>query len=84
VLQLYRGREISTAGDGFLAAFDGPARAIRCAGAIREGVRALGLDVRCGVHTGEGELVGKVIGLQSRAVRFTLNGDASKKRDFSV
>jgi class 3 adenylate cyclase len=47
------------AGDGFLAAFDGPARAIRCAGAIREAVRALGLDVRCGVHTGECELVGK-------------------------
>jgi len=59
VLQLYRGREISTAGDGFLAAFDGPARAIRCAGAIRAAVRALGLDVRCGVHTGECELVGK-------------------------
>ena len=59
VLQLYRGREISTAGDGFFAAFDGPARAIRCAGAIREAVRALGLDVRCGVHTGECELVGK-------------------------
>jgi class 3 adenylate cyclase len=59
VLQLYRGREISTAGDGFLAAFDGPARAIRCAGAIREAVRPLGLDVRCGVHTGECELVGK-------------------------
>ena len=59
LLQLYHGREISTAGDGFLAAFDGPARAIRCAGAIREAVRALGLDVRCGVHTGECELVGK-------------------------
>jgi len=59
VLQLYRGREINTAGDGFLAAFDGPARAIRCAGAMREAVRALGLDVRCGVHTGECELVGK-------------------------
>jgi class 3 adenylate cyclase len=59
VLQLYRGREISMAGDGFLAAFDGPARAIRCASAIREALRALGLDVRCGVHTGECELVGK-------------------------
>jgi class 3 adenylate cyclase len=59
VLQLYRGREISTAGDGFFATFHGPARAIRCAGAIREAVRALGLDVRCGVHTGECELVGK-------------------------
>jgi class 3 adenylate cyclase len=59
VLQLYRGREISTAGDGFFAAFDGPARAIRCAGAIREAVGSLSLDVRCGVHTGECELVGK-------------------------
>src|ERR1700724_2590534 len=59
VLEVYGGREISTAGDGFLAAFDGPARAIRCAGAIREAVRALGLEVRCGLHTGECELVGE-------------------------
>ena len=59
LLQLYRGREISMAGDGFLAVFDGPARTIRCASAIREALRALGLDVRCGVHTGECELVGK-------------------------
>ena len=58
VLQLYRGREISSAGDGFLAAFDGPARAIRCAGAIGEAVRAFGLAVRCGIHTGECEIVG--------------------------
>jgi class 3 adenylate cyclase/pimeloyl-ACP methyl ester carboxylesterase len=58
VLQQYRGREISTAGDGFLAAFDGPARAIRCAGALRDAVHALGLEVRCGLHTGECELVG--------------------------
>ena len=58
VLQQYRGREISTSGDGFLAAFDGPARAIRCAGAIRDVVRSLNLEVRCGVHTGECERVG--------------------------
>jgi class 3 adenylate cyclase len=58
VLQQYRGREINTAGDGFLAAFDGPARAIRCAGAIRDTVRSLNLEVRCGLHTGECELVG--------------------------
>jgi class 3 adenylate cyclase len=56
-LQVYRGREISTAGDGFLAAFDGPARAIRCAGAIRDGLRPLNLEVRCGLHTGECEVV---------------------------
>lgn len=58
VLQQYRGREISTAGDGFLAAFDGPARAVRCAGAIRKAVRPLNLEVRCGLHSGECELVG--------------------------
>jgi class 3 adenylate cyclase len=59
VLQQYRGREINTSGDGFFAAFDGPARAVRCAGAIRDTVRSLGLEVRCGLHTGECELVGK-------------------------
>ena len=58
VLQQYRGREISTSGDGFLAAFDGPARAVRCAGAIRDTVHSLGLEVRCGLHTGECERVG--------------------------
>jgi class 3 adenylate cyclase len=57
-LELYRGREIRIAGDGFLATFDGPARAIRCAGAIRDGVRSLNLEVRCGLHTGECEIVG--------------------------
>jgi class 3 adenylate cyclase len=54
----FRGREIDTAGDGFLATFDGPARAVRCACAIVDGVRGLGIEVRAGVHTGEVELVG--------------------------
>ena len=54
-LTRFSGEEIDTAGDGFLAAFDGPARAIRCALAIREALRPLGLDVRAGVHTGEVE-----------------------------
>jgi class 3 adenylate cyclase len=58
VLKQYRGREINTLGDGFLTAFDGPARAIRCAGAIRDAVRSLNLEVRCGLHTGECEVVG--------------------------
>jgi class 3 adenylate cyclase len=58
VLQQHRGREIKSTGDGFLAAFDGPARAIRCAGAIRDAVHPLGLEVRCGLHTGECEIVG--------------------------
>jgi class 3 adenylate cyclase len=54
----YRGRVVDTAGDGFFATFDGPARAIRCADAIRTGLVVLGLEVRVGVHTGECELVG--------------------------
>ena len=58
-LRHYRGREIDTAGDGLLAAFDGPARAIRCGGSIRDAVRALGIEVRCGVHTGECEVAGE-------------------------
>jgi class 3 adenylate cyclase len=53
-----RGREIKTTGDGFVAAFDGPARAIRCALAISAGARQLGLDVRAGLHTGECEVRG--------------------------
>ncbi|BBO06796.1 MULTISPECIES: adenylate/guanylate cyclase domain-containing protein [Bradyrhizobium] len=53
----YRGREINTAGDGFLATFDGPARAVRCASAIRDAVRPLDLKIRCGLHTGECEFV---------------------------
>ena len=51
----FRGEEGDTAGDGFLATFDGPARAIRCAQAIVDGVAALGLEIRAGVHTGECE-----------------------------
>ena len=58
-LNRFRGREIDTAGDGFLATFDGPARAIRCATAIRDGVRTLGLEVRAGLHTGECEAMGE-------------------------
>ena len=52
------GREVDTAGDGFLAQFDGPARAVRCSLDIVEGVRAIGLQIRAGVHTGEVELIG--------------------------
>jgi class 3 adenylate cyclase len=57
-LQRFRGREVDTTGDGFLATFDGPARAVRCAAAIRDAVAGLGLAVRAGLHTGECELVG--------------------------
>jgi class 3 adenylate cyclase len=55
-LHHFRGLEIDTTGDGFLASFDGPARAIRCACAIRDGVEGLGLQIRAGLHTGEVEL----------------------------
>lgn len=57
-LTRFRGREIDTAGDGFLATFDGPARAVRCARAISDGVRSLGIEIRAGLHTGECEVMG--------------------------
>lgn len=60
----FGGREIDTAGDGFLAAFDGPARALRCARSVVDGVTSIGLEVRAGVHTGECEVIGdKLAGL---------------------
>jgi pimeloyl-ACP methyl ester carboxylesterase len=61
-LGLYRGREVKTMGDGFLATFDGPARAIRCAAAVQEEVASLGVEVRAGIHTGEVELIGDDVG----------------------
>ncbi len=61
-LSRYRGREVDTAGDGFLATFDGPARAVRCATAIVDAMPAIGLEVRAGVHTGEVELMGTNVG----------------------
>ena len=64
LLGRYRGVEVDTAGDGFFATFDGPARAVRCAEAIRDAVRPLGIEVRAGCHTGEVETIdGKVGGL---------------------
>jgi pimeloyl-ACP methyl ester carboxylesterase/class 3 adenylate cyclase len=63
-LSRFRGVEMDTAGDGFFARFDGPARAIRCASAITQSVRELGLDVRAGLHAGECEVLdGKVAGI---------------------
>ncbi|ULE35233.1 adenylate/guanylate cyclase domain-containing protein [Mycobacterium sp. IDR2000157661] len=61
-LNRFRGRELNTSGDGFLAMFDGPQRAIRCAMAIRDAVQALGIEVRAGLHTGECEVRGDDIG----------------------
>jgi class 3 adenylate cyclase len=62
LLARYRGREISTAGDGFLATFDGPARAVKCAQGICEAVKPLDIEVRAGCHTGEIELLGADVG----------------------
>jgi class 3 adenylate cyclase len=63
-LARFRGRELDTAGDGFFASFDGPARAVRAAAALREPLRAIGLEIRAGLHTGEFEASdGKVVGI---------------------
>jgi len=61
-LSVFHGREVNTAGDGLLATFDGPNRAIRCACSVRERLRPMGLEVRTGLHTGECELIGDDIG----------------------
>jgi uncharacterized protein (TIGR00369 family) len=57
-LQVFRGREVKTMGDGFLAAFDSPARALQCARVIRDGVARLGIEIRAGLHSGECEVAG--------------------------
>jgi class 3 adenylate cyclase len=63
-IERFRGREVDNAGDGFFATFDGPARAVRCALAIRDSVRSIGIEIRAGLHTGECELLGpKVSGI---------------------
>jgi class 3 adenylate cyclase len=61
-LERFRGREVDTTGDGFFATFDGPARGVRCALAIRDVVRSLDIEIRAGLHTGECELMGDNLG----------------------
>jgi pimeloyl-ACP methyl ester carboxylesterase len=61
-LAIHDGREVKTMGDGFLATFDGPARAIRCATAIRAELQGIGIEIRVGIHTGEVELIGDDVG----------------------
>jgi class 3 adenylate cyclase len=61
-LERHRGRAVKTMGDGFLATFDGPARAIRCACSVRDALRDLGIEVRAGLHTGEFDLIGDDVG----------------------
>ena len=61
-LTRFRGHEVKTTGDGILATFDGPARGVRCACAIGDEIRPLGIDVRAGLHTGECEMIGEDVG----------------------
>jgi len=79
-LARFRGREIDTAGDGFVAAFDGPARALRCACRIRDAVGDLGIEIRAGLHTGECEQAdGKLVGVAVHtAARVAGEADASE------
>jgi class 3 adenylate cyclase len=79
-LARFRGREVDTAGDGFFATFDGPARAIRCACAVRESVRELGIEIRAGLHAGECELLdGKATGIAvSLGARVAAQADAGE------
>ena len=79
-LTRYRGVEVDTAGDGFFATFDGPARAVRCAQAISAAAPGMGLEIRAGVHTGECELIdGKAGGINviigSRVASFADAGE---------
>ena len=73
----YRGQELDTAGDGFFARFDGPARAIRCARSIVDGVHELGIDVRAGLHTGECELFERKVGGIAVAIGARVAAEAS-------
>ena len=66
VVEQYRGRVVKMTGDGVLAIFDGPGRAVRCALALRDAVRTLGIEIRSGLHTGEIELIDGDIGLGTR------------------
>jgi uncharacterized protein (TIGR00369 family) len=79
-IRRFRGREVDTAGDGFLVAFDGAARAVRCAMAAREGLQRIGLEIRSGVHAGEceesgGKLVGIAVHIGSRVLAIARPGE---------
>jgi class 3 adenylate cyclase/pimeloyl-ACP methyl ester carboxylesterase len=78
-LERFRGKEVSTTGDGFLATFDGPARAVRCASEIASAVRSLGIEIRAGVHTGEievqgGQIGGLAVNIAARVMALAGNG----------
>ena len=77
-LEIFRGHEVKTTGDGFHATFDGPARAIQCAASIGEATRQLGLDLRMGIHTGECEIRGESLEGLAIHVAARVSGMASK------
>jgi len=84
-LDRFQGREVNTMGDGFMATFAGPARAIRCATAIRDAVRAIGLEVRAGLHTGEvelsdGDVAGIAVHLAARVAAAAREGEVLVSR----
>ena len=77
-LDRYRGRDVATTGDGFLATFDGPARAVRCASEIASAVRSLGIEIRAGLHSGEveiqdGEIAGIAVHIAARVMALAGN-----------
>jgi class 3 adenylate cyclase/pimeloyl-ACP methyl ester carboxylesterase len=78
-LDRYRGRDVATTGDGFLATFDGPARAVRCASEIASAVRSLGIEIRAGLHSGEveihdGEIAGIAVHIAARVMAYAGKG----------
>jgi class 3 adenylate cyclase len=84
-LERFRGLEVSTEGDGFIDRFDGPARAVSCARAIRDGVQGLGIEIRAGVHTGEIELrdddiAGLAVHIGARVVPLADSGEVLVSR----
>ena len=81
----FRGVEVGTEGDGFFARFDGPARAVACARAIRDGVQGLGLEVRSGAHTGEVEFIaddvtGMAVNIAARVSSLAADGEVLVSR----
>ena len=79
-LDRFRGREVKTLGDGFLATFDGPARGVECACAIRDGVHPLGIEVRAGLHTGECEVTEADVSGMAVNIGARVGGLAARER----
>jgi class 3 adenylate cyclase len=77
----FRGREVKTTGDGFLATFDGPARGVRCAVTIAQEIKSLGIAVRAGLHTGECEMIGASEVLVSSTVKDLVAGSGLRFKD---